>query len=100
MKLKFYLWLFWALIFIAGCEKESSPVEVGTDPVIESINMREKWNSTDSTTFHKVEVKTTDPQGFSNLIGVFMEVKNQVSGDTVFTDSLYDDGAYFSAGVF
>ena len=44
---------------------------------------------------YKVEVKTTDPQGLSDLNGVFMEVRKQGSSGTIFSDSLYDDGAYY-----
>ena len=46
-----------------------------TDPVIEEIIMRDKWNSA-STILSKVEVKVNDPQGFSDIDGVFLEVKN------------------------
>ncbi len=93
MKLKLYLWLFMGLIFIASCEKETTILEVGTDPVIEEIRIRSKWNSL-SNVFNKVEVKITDPQGFSNIIPVEFSVKNQLTGQVVFTDSLFDDGAY------
>ena len=33
------------LVFIFACKEESNPVKVGTDPAIEQIMMREKWNS-------------------------------------------------------
>jgi len=65
-KLKLFPCLFMGLILIAGCEKESLPVEVGTDPVIEEIRIKERWNS-QSNVFNKVEVKITDPQGFLNI---------------------------------
>ncbi len=94
MKLKLYLWLFMGLILITSCEEESSPVEVGGKPVIEKINMRENWNSNDST-LHKIEVTTIDPQGFSNIASVLFEVKNQTTSQTIFADSLFDDGAYY-----
>ncbi len=82
------------MIFLIACEEESSLTEVGTDPVIEEITMRDKWNSA-STMLNKIEVKVTDPQGFSNISGVLMEVKNSSGSLVIFSDSLYDDGAYF-----
>jgi len=81
------------VIYFFACEEESSPVEIGTAPNIEEIRMREKWNSA-SSVLSKVEVKVTDPQGFSDISGVFMEIKNQANNQFVFSDSLYDDGAY------
>jgi len=95
MKAKTHLIFVLGLLMLFACKKENNPVEVGTDPVIESINLRYKWNSVDSTRQVKIEVKTTDPQGFSNLNGVFMEVTQVAGNMTVFSDSLYDDGAYF-----
>ena len=89
----FYLFVIILSFFIA-CDEETTPTEVGTDPVIEEITMRDKWNSA-STMLSKVEVKVTDPQGFSNISGVFMEVLNQSNNQVVFSDSLYDDGAFY-----
>ena len=88
----FYLFLF-LMIFFLACEEESSPTKIGTDPNIEEIKMRDKWNSA-SSMLSKVELKVTDPQGFSNISGVFMEVKSQSNNQVVFSDSLYDDGAF------
>ncbi|MCK5032111.1 MAG: hypothetical protein KAS18_00725 [Calditrichia bacterium] len=82
------------MAFLIACEEESTPTEIGNDPNIEEIRMRDKWNSA-STMLSKVEVKVTDPQGFSNISGVFMEVINQSNNQVVFSDSLYDDGAHY-----
>lgn len=93
--MKKYLYYLFVLLLatIMACEEESNPADVGSNPVIEEINMRDKWNSA-STLLNKVELKVTDPQGFSNISGVFVQVKNS-SDQVVFSDSLYDDGAYF-----
>jgi len=94
--LLFYFLVLSSLIILSACKDKSTPVEIGTDPTIESIQMRQKWNSEDTTLYkYKVEVNTTDPQGFSNLSGVFMEVRPQGNTTFLFNDSLYDDGAYF-----
>jgi hypothetical protein len=89
-----YLLLFLIILLIA-CEEESTPTEIGTDPIIEEINIRAKWNSA-SPMLNRVEVKVADPQGISDISGVFMEVKNQSNNQVVFSDSLYDDGAFFN----
>lgn len=94
MKRIYYLCLLFGLILFIACEEETTPLEVGTNPTIESIQLKQKWNS-QSSAFNKVEVKVNDPQGFSNLVGVFMEVNSQATNQTIFFDSLYDDGAYF-----
>jgi hypothetical protein len=92
MKNKFMYPIILILVFFFGCEEESTPTEIGTNPSIEEITMRDKWNSA-STILNKIEVKVTDPQGYSNLSGIYMEVKNQTNSQVVFSDSLYDDGA-------
>jgi len=93
--MKKYLLFLILLVFIIACEEESNPAKVGTNPVIEEISIRDKWNST-STILSKIEVKVTDPQGFSNISGVFMEVINSSNSQVIFSDSLYDDGAYYN----
>jgi len=91
-KYLFYLFVL-LLAFIIACEEESNPAKVGTNPEIEEITMRDKWNSA-SAILNKIEVKVTDPQGFSDISGVLMEVRNSPD-QVIFSDSLYDDGAYF-----
>ena len=36
-----------------------------------------------------------DPQGFDDISGVYLTVSEQAGGNQVFSDSLYDDGAYY-----
>ena len=92
-KFIYYLFIL-LLVFLFACDEESTPTETGTNPNIEEIIMRSKWNSA-SSILSKVEVKVTDPQGFSDIDGVFIEIKNQSNNQVVFTDSLYDDGANY-----
>lgn len=93
MKKYVFLLVVLSLVFIIACEEESNPAKVGTDPVIEEITLRDKWNSA-STLLNKVEVKVTDPQGFANITGVLLEVINSSNSQVIFSDSLFDDGAY------
>jgi hypothetical protein len=94
MKKHLYYLFIILIAFLIACDEETSPTKVGTDPVIEEITMRDKWNSA-STLLSKIEVKVTDPQGFTNISGVLMEVTNQSNNQVVFSDSLYDDGAFY-----
>jgi len=93
MKKHLFLLILMLLVFIFACEEESNPADVGSNPVIEEITIRDKWNSA-STLPNKIELKVSDPQGFSNISGVLVQVKNS-SEQVVFSDSLYDDGAYY-----
>jgi len=81
--------------FLIGCSKDNNPVQVGSNPVIEKISIRQKWN-VQSAAFNKIEVTVQDPQGFANLATVIFSVTLSGSSTPIFQDSLYDDGAYFN----
>lgn len=86
--------LFLIFLLLLGCSEEDSPVTIGTVPIIESINAADKWNPRLARKY-KIEVSVNDPQGPDNIRTVIMDVKRDTSGLVIFTDSLYDDGAYY-----
>ncbi len=77
------------LLFIS-CDKDEGPLETGTDPEIVSTRIAANWNLL-SQAPAAVEVTVKDPQGNDNIRGVRLEVRDD-GGNTVFKDSLYDDG--------
>lgn len=89
-------WIFVAiLIFFCACnEDNNTPVDLEADPIIEEVTLQTRWN-TRSTTPYRIEVKTQDPQGPSNLDIVYLRVIEQGKDEIVFSDSLYDDGAFY-----
>lgn len=78
------------LLIIASCEDEGINSRDSFVPVIESVRLSERWNI-NATEALIVEIRVNDPQGFSDLRTVLLEVINS-GGSTVFSDSLYDDG--------
>lgn len=88
--------LFVFLLFtIWSCSNDDSPVKVEDKPVIDEIRTAEKWNPR-LTQKYKVEVKVNDPQGPENIAGVVLNVFRDSGGTVIYTDSLYDDGAYYN----
>ena len=82
------------IIFISACEEKRSPTETGTDPVIQGVNLKKKWNTNSAQRLYQVEVQATDPQGFRNLDYTRVSVLKQGEIQPLFSDTLYDDGAY------
>jgi hypothetical protein len=91
---KLILIQFLIFLLLLGCSEEDSPVTIGKVPNIESINAADKWNPRLARKY-KIEVSVNDPQGPDNIKTVIMDVKRDTSGLVIFTDSLYDDGAYY-----
>ncbi len=89
-----HLFILVIIIFSIGCSKEDNPVSLGVVPSITKLKLPDKWNIRTSPNY-KIEVWATDPQGMSNLSGVQMTITESSSGNQIFIDSLYDDGAYY-----
>jgi len=83
------------LIVFCGCAEDKIPVATGSIPDITSVNTADKWNPRLQQKY-KIEVNVNDPQGPDNIRSVIMEVKRDGGGAVIFTDSLFDDGAYFN----
>lgn len=84
-----------SLIFLFACnEDDNTPVDLEANPTIEEVTLNNRWN-TRSSTAYRIEVKTQDPQGPSNLDIVYLRVTEQGKDEIVFSDSLYDDGAFY-----
>ena len=94
LKIQPHLFMLVIIIFSIGCNKEDNPVSLGIVPSITKLELQDKWNIR-ATLIYKIEVWAKDPQGISNLSGVQMIVSESSSGNQIFTDSLYDDGAYY-----
>jgi len=74
-----------------SCSEDKNPVTTGENPVISKVKLQDKWN-TQSSTLYKSEVWVNDPQGLSNLSGVYLTVHRSSDGEEIFSDSLYDEG--------
>ena len=83
-----------AQLWFLGCSEEKNPVTTGDTPLISKVDLRDRWN-TQSSGFYKTEVWVNDPQGFDNLSGVYLTVHENPGGRMIFSDSLYDEGAYY-----
>ncbi len=77
-----------------SCSEEKNPVSTGVNPVISKVKLQDTW-SPQSSSFYKTEVWVNDPQGLDNLAGVYLTVHESPGGDEIFSDSLYDEGAYY-----
>jgi hypothetical protein len=85
------------LYLFAGCDEDKEPVRSGgTVPEVTELRIAERWNSA-GTIPQKVEAKVVDPQGPGNIAYTLLEVVSE-SGTVVFTDTLFDDGAWYHAG--
>ena len=85
------------LYFFVACSKESNPVTTDENPVITKITMNDQWNPR-STSPYQIEVQVNDPQGSTDIYEVILHVRSDSGGSVIFTDLLYDDGAYFHTG--
>jgi len=94
---KIFLNLLLTILLLAfwGCSNDDPPVMVGGTPSIDEIKTAEKWNPRLSQKY-KVEVSVLDPQGPENIAGVYLNVQRDSGGPVIYTDSLYDDGAFFN----
>jgi hypothetical protein len=81
-------------LFFACNEHDDTPVDLEADPIIESVTLQTRWNTRSSTPY-RIEVKTRDPQGPSNLDIVYLRITEQDKDAVIFSDSLYDDGAFY-----
>jgi hypothetical protein len=81
-------------LWILGCSEEKNPLTTEDTPVISKVKLKDRW-STQSSSLYKTEVWVNDPQGFNNLSGVNLTVHENSGGREIFSDSLYDEGAYF-----
>ena len=83
------------LFLLLACSEENELVMVGETPAIEEIKTADKWNPRLQQKY-KVEVQVNDPQGPENIKGVTLMVLKEGSESVLFTDSLYDDGAFYN----
>jgi hypothetical protein len=87
--LTFFLFTIWS------CSNDDPPVMVASTPSIDKIKTADKWNPRLAQKY-KVEVSVIDPQGPGNIAGVLLTVQRDSGGPVIYTDSLYDDGAYYN----
>jgi hypothetical protein len=73
---------------------DENPVNTGVVPAITDIKISDKWN-TRSAKFYQIEATVSDPQGLSNIAATYLIVSLAETGETIFSDSLYDEGSYF-----
>jgi Big-like domain-containing protein len=79
-----------AILLFAACSEDPTANNEEVDPEILSVRLDQQWDLS-SSEIALIEVKVSDPQGPADLKNVVLKVKN-ISAETVFTDSLYDDG--------
>lgn len=92
IKFKIILILVIAGFSLLACNSSES-VTVGTNPQIVKVTLKTKWNLWAANPY-SVEAEVNDPQGIANIESVILQVKN-ASGDTLLSDSLFDDGAVY-----
>jgi Bacterial Ig-like domain len=78
------------ILFAQSCSDEPTAPQEEVNPEIISVRIDEQWDLS-SGEITLIEAKVSDPQGPADLKNVVLKVKN-TSAETVFTDSLYDDG--------
>jgi hypothetical protein len=93
-KISIILILLLCILWIVSCSEETNPITTGEIPEISEVKLPANW-STHSTRLYKVEARVKDPQGPGNLSGVDLNVYDSSGEILIFSDSLYDDGAYF-----
>jgi len=81
-------------MWIISCHEDKNPVNTGNVPVISKVKLKDRW-STQSSGLYKTEVWVNDPQGFDNISGVYLTVYESTGGEEIFSDSLYDEGAFY-----
>lgn len=92
IKFKILLILVIAGFSLLACNSSES-VTVGTNPQIVKVTLKTKWNLWAANPY-SVEAEVNDPQGIANIESVILQVKN-AAGDTLLSDSLFDDGAVY-----
>ncbi len=78
------------VMLIFSCSEEPTEPQGAVDPEIISVRIDSLWNlnAPDS---NLVEIKVSDPQGFTDLKNVTLKVFDNFN-QQIFLDSLYDDG--------
>ncbi len=90
------LFIFAVLILFNGCSEEKTSVTTGSIPDIMSVKTLDKWNPRLQQKY-KIEVDVSDPQGPDNIKSVIVEVQRESGESVIFSDSLYDDGAFYNS---
>ncbi|KAA3608812.1 MAG: hypothetical protein D8M58_18930 [Calditrichaeota bacterium] len=75
---------------IISCSEKSTKPDDAQNPEFISIRIDDRWNL-NAVNSSLVEIKVSDPQGFSDLKNIAVKVFDNTS-QMVFEDSLYDDG--------
>jgi len=94
---KYLLYVLVTTLMFISCSDDKSPVATGVTPEIEKVKLNDKWNPRLSQPY-KVEVYVQDPQGPGNITKGLVQVRKENEEVILYTDSLYDDGAYFHPG--